>query len=214
VPVLNLLGTTLWKRIGGSGCTNPRILDLGTSWRWVFSFTPRPLYPRENSPRWLLDMRLGGPQNRSGRREKEENLSLPGTRNSDLLTKLHVRIADWGENTTFGCLVCRRCFVSENSPGVIAHPCGRIERNMKLSQDEWLLRSMSWQIHAPVRNYLQYPTYASHSPVILLPNTRIRGITEDLLTCESCLGRELSEIRYVNSNISECRKVISLISIN
>jgi hypothetical protein len=28
----------------------PRILDLGTRWRWVVSFTPRPLYPRERAP--------------------------------------------------------------------------------------------------------------------------------------------------------------------
>jgi len=28
-----------------SGGTVPRILDLGTRWRWVVSFTFRPLYP-------------------------------------------------------------------------------------------------------------------------------------------------------------------------
>jgi hypothetical protein len=29
--------------------------DLGTRWRWVVSFTPRPLYPRERTPdtRWI-----------------------------------------------------------------------------------------------------------------------------------------------------------------
>jgi hypothetical protein len=27
----------------------PRFLDLGTSWRCVVSFTPRPLYPRERA---------------------------------------------------------------------------------------------------------------------------------------------------------------------
>jgi hypothetical protein len=35
------------------------------SWRWVVTFTPRPLYPR-----YILDRRLGGPQNQSGRREE------------------------------------------------------------------------------------------------------------------------------------------------
>jgi hypothetical protein len=30
-------------------CINPHFLDLGTSWRWVVSFTPRPLYPRERA---------------------------------------------------------------------------------------------------------------------------------------------------------------------
>jgi hypothetical protein len=28
----------------GSGCIDPHFLDLGASWRWVVSFTPRPLY--------------------------------------------------------------------------------------------------------------------------------------------------------------------------
>jgi hypothetical protein len=41
----------------GSGCIGPNFLDLGTSWRWVVHFTPRPLYPR-----YPLDRRLGGPQ--------------------------------------------------------------------------------------------------------------------------------------------------------
>jgi hypothetical protein len=27
----------------GSGCIDPHFLDLGTSWRWVLNFTPRPL---------------------------------------------------------------------------------------------------------------------------------------------------------------------------
>jgi hypothetical protein len=29
----------------GNGCIDPHLLDLGTSWRWVVSFTPLPLYP-------------------------------------------------------------------------------------------------------------------------------------------------------------------------
>jgi hypothetical protein len=40
---------------------------LGTSWRWVFSFTPLQLYPRGKSHRYSLYRRFGGPQNRSGR---------------------------------------------------------------------------------------------------------------------------------------------------
>jgi hypothetical protein len=47
----------------------PRILDLSTRWRWMVSFTPRPLYPQEKSPLYPLDRRLGGPQNRSGHGE-------------------------------------------------------------------------------------------------------------------------------------------------
>jgi hypothetical protein len=37
-------------------------LDLGTRLWWVVSFTPRPLYLQEKSPRYSLDRRLGGPQ--------------------------------------------------------------------------------------------------------------------------------------------------------
>jgi hypothetical protein len=38
------------------------ILDLGTRWRRVVSFTPMPLYHRGKSPRYPLDRRLGAPQ--------------------------------------------------------------------------------------------------------------------------------------------------------
>jgi hypothetical protein len=38
----------------------PHILDLGTRWRWVVSFTPRPLYTQGKSPWYLLDRRLSG----------------------------------------------------------------------------------------------------------------------------------------------------------
>jgi hypothetical protein len=33
-----------------SGYIEQHFLDLGTSWRWVVSFTPRPLYPRARDP--------------------------------------------------------------------------------------------------------------------------------------------------------------------
>jgi hypothetical protein len=36
-------------------------LDLGTSWKWVVSFTPLPLYPRGKSPRYQFYTRLGRP---------------------------------------------------------------------------------------------------------------------------------------------------------
>jgi hypothetical protein len=36
--------------VWGSGCIDPHFLDLGTSWRWVVSFAPLPLYPRERAP--------------------------------------------------------------------------------------------------------------------------------------------------------------------
>jgi hypothetical protein len=62
----------------GERMYNSHFLELGTSWRWVVSFTPRPLYPRRKSPRHPLDRRFGGPQSRSGRLGKWKCLTLPG----------------------------------------------------------------------------------------------------------------------------------------
>jgi hypothetical protein len=67
------------KTYWGSGGIVPRIVDLGTRWRWVVSFTLRPLYPHGKSPWYPLDRRLGGSQSRSGRSGKEGNSKpLPG----------------------------------------------------------------------------------------------------------------------------------------
>jgi hypothetical protein len=55
----------------------PRILDLGTRWRWVVSFTPRPLYLPGKNPLYPLDRRLGGPHSRSGRGGEEKNSQPP-----------------------------------------------------------------------------------------------------------------------------------------
>jgi hypothetical protein len=79
VHVLNKLSTTPWRRMG-SECIDPRILDLGTRWRWVVGFTPRPLYSRGKNTRYPLDRRLCGPQSRSGRRGEEKILDPTGTR--------------------------------------------------------------------------------------------------------------------------------------
>jgi hypothetical protein len=38
----------------GSGGIVPRILDLGTRWRWVVSYTPRPLYPQGKNTWYLV----------------------------------------------------------------------------------------------------------------------------------------------------------------
>jgi hypothetical protein len=62
-----------------SGGIAPRIIDIGSRWRWVVSFTPRPLYPQGKSPLYPLDRRLGGPQSRSGRGGEEKNSQhIPG----------------------------------------------------------------------------------------------------------------------------------------
>jgi hypothetical protein len=54
------------KTYWGSGGIALRLLDLGTRWRWVVRFTPRPLYPQGKSPWYPLDRGLGGPQSRFG----------------------------------------------------------------------------------------------------------------------------------------------------
>jgi hypothetical protein len=51
----------------GNGGIAPRILNLGTRWKWVVSFNPRPLYRQGKERRYPLDRRLDGPQSRSGR---------------------------------------------------------------------------------------------------------------------------------------------------
>jgi hypothetical protein len=57
------------------GYIDSRFLSLGTSWRWVVSFTSRPQIPW-----YALDRRLGGPQKRSGRRGAEKIVDPTGTR--------------------------------------------------------------------------------------------------------------------------------------
>jgi hypothetical protein len=49
---------------------------FGIRWRWVVSFTPRPLYPQEKNY-YPLDRRLGGPQRRSGCGSEEKNYQPP-----------------------------------------------------------------------------------------------------------------------------------------
>jgi hypothetical protein len=62
-----------------SGCIDTHCLVLGTSWRWVVSFTSLPLYPPEKKPPYPLDWKLGGLQSLSGRREEEKVLDPTGT---------------------------------------------------------------------------------------------------------------------------------------
>jgi len=51
----------------------PLILTLGTNFRWVISFTLRPLYPRGKTSRKLSNRNLGDSQNRYGRFWGSEN---------------------------------------------------------------------------------------------------------------------------------------------
>jgi hypothetical protein len=55
-----------------------QLFNLGTSLRWVVSFTPRLLYPPPvKSPGNPLDRSLGGTQNQSERGSEERKKSLP-----------------------------------------------------------------------------------------------------------------------------------------
>jgi hypothetical protein len=55
------------------------VFDLGIRWRWVVSFTSRPLYSQGKSLWYPLDRRLSGLQSRSGRGGEEKNSQpLPG----------------------------------------------------------------------------------------------------------------------------------------
>jgi hypothetical protein len=65
VPLLNYLSTTPCRHMGEWRYSST-ILDLGTRWRRVVSFTSRPLYPRGKRPQYPLDRKLVGPQSWSG----------------------------------------------------------------------------------------------------------------------------------------------------
>jgi hypothetical protein len=54
------------------------ILDLGTRWKRVVSFTLPPLYPRGKRPPYPLHRRLGGPQSQSRHCGQGKNLAPPG----------------------------------------------------------------------------------------------------------------------------------------
>jgi hypothetical protein len=73
LPLCFLTEHHAMKAYWGSGGIAPRILNLGTRWRWVVSFTPRPLYPQGKNASYSSDGRLDGPQSRSGRGGEEKN---------------------------------------------------------------------------------------------------------------------------------------------
>jgi hypothetical protein len=50
MPWKRILYSPLHECIWVRGSIAPRILNLGTRWKWVVRFTPRPLYPRRERP--------------------------------------------------------------------------------------------------------------------------------------------------------------------
>jgi hypothetical protein len=71
------MSTTPWRHIGEAEVYFHAFFDLGTKYRWVVSFTPRPLYPQGKRSWYPLDRRPGGPQSRSGRGGEEKNSQPP-----------------------------------------------------------------------------------------------------------------------------------------
>jgi hypothetical protein len=85
------------KTGSGSGGITSRILDLGTRWRWMVSFTPRPLYRQGESPLYPLDRSLDEPQSSSGCGGEEKN-SQPRRESSPrtpIVQSVAQRYTDW-----------------------------------------------------------------------------------------------------------------------
>jgi hypothetical protein len=67
------------RAYGGSGCIDPRFLDLGISWGWVVWFTPQPLYsPGERDPCTYWIGSWVGPRPGLDDVEKRKFLTLQG----------------------------------------------------------------------------------------------------------------------------------------
>jgi hypothetical protein len=99
--------------IWGNGCIDPHFLDLGSSWRWVVSFTPWPLYPVERSPSILLYMRLGGLQNWCGQCGEEKILAPIGTWALPLSCLAHNQSRYWSHYPGSCCLHVQEQRVSQ-----------------------------------------------------------------------------------------------------
>jgi hypothetical protein len=60
------------------------ILDFGSRWRCVTIFVLQLFYSRGKSPRYLSNRRLGGTNNRFGRRVEEKSLLTSPTKDEEL----------------------------------------------------------------------------------------------------------------------------------
>jgi hypothetical protein len=86
-----------WRHIGGWRYSST-FLDLGTRWRWVDSYKSLPLYHRGNNLRYLLDMRLGGPQI-GFRRCGDEKCLTPAGNQTRVAQSVARRYTDWAITT-------------------------------------------------------------------------------------------------------------------
>jgi hypothetical protein len=98
VPVLNWLSTMPWRRMGECIYIDLCFLDIGNRWRWVVSFTSRPLYHRGNRPRYPFDMRLDDPRTSLEAVEKRKIFLLDGIR-TPVVQPVARRYIDWASPT-------------------------------------------------------------------------------------------------------------------
>jgi hypothetical protein len=102
--------------VWSGGCIDLRFLDLATSWRWVVSFTPLPLYTR-----YPLDKRFGGPQSHSRRYGEVKVLDSTGTRTPSLHQSKRKTVTAWTLNQLWSSHSRRlvpelRCCHARNEP--------------------------------------------------------------------------------------------------
>jgi len=71
-------------------------LTFSTRWRWVVSFTPRPLYLQRKRPWYPLESGLAGPQSRFGRGGDEKNSQPPPGIESRIIQPLATCILNLG----------------------------------------------------------------------------------------------------------------------
>jgi hypothetical protein len=78
---------------GSRGIQLNAFFNLGTGWRWVVSFTPRPIYSQGKSSWYPLDRRLGGPQSCSGRGGEEKNFQPHRESNPAAYTRVNPKVS-------------------------------------------------------------------------------------------------------------------------
>jgi len=59
--------------VWGSGPVAPRLINIGTTWRWQVTFMPRPFYFQGICPRYPFGRKLCGSQSRYGHCSEEKN---------------------------------------------------------------------------------------------------------------------------------------------
>jgi hypothetical protein len=94
------------KPYWGSGGIAPRILGLGTRWRWRVSFTPRPLYPKGKSPWYPLDRSLSehGGEEKNSQLLQGLELTIIQPVPQPCTTELSRLSLLWGKKMNYKCL--------------------------------------------------------------------------------------------------------------